>query len=101
MNRRTFLAATAAAQSRILGANDRVRAALIGAGGRGRFLTGQFKEAGAEVAGVCDVYSANLEAGLKEASTGAKPFKDYRRVLDEKSFDAVIVATPDHWHAQM
>jgi len=101
MQRRTFLLATAASQSRIFGANDRVRAGLIGSGGRGRFLTGQFKEAGAEIGGVCDVYAPNLEAGLKEASTGAKPFRDYRRLLDDKSFDAVIVATPDHWHAQM
>jgi predicted dehydrogenase len=101
MNRRTFLAATAAAQSRILGANDRVRAGIIGAGGRGRYLTGQFKEAGAEVGAVCDVYEPNLQAGLKEASTGAKTFRDYRRLLEDKSFDAVIVATPDHWHARM
>src|SRR6185436_15320598 len=101
MNRRTFLAATAAAQSRILGANDRVRAGIIGAGGRGRYLTGQFKEAGAEVGAVCDVYEPNLQAGLKEASTGARPFRDYRRLLEDKALDAVIVATPDHWHARM
>src|SRR5690242_19193229 len=101
MQRRTFLLTAASTQSRILGANDRVRAGIIGAGGRGRFLIGQFKEAGAEVGGVCDVYEPNLQAGLKEASTGAKPFNDYRRVLDDKSFEAVIVATPDHWHARM
>jgi predicted dehydrogenase len=101
MKRRTFLLATAAAQSRILGAADRIRAGLIGAGGRGRYLTGQFKEAGVEVGGVCDVYEPNLQAGLKEASTGAKPFRDYRRMLEDKTLDAVIVATPDHWHARM
>src|SRR5690242_6749889 len=101
MQRRTFLLTTATAQSRVFGANDRIRAGIIGAGGRGRYLTGQFKEAGVEVGGVCDVYAPNLEAGLKEASTGAKPFHDYRRLLDDKSYDAVIVATPDHWHARM
>lgn len=102
MNRRTFLwAATALSASRVRGANDRIRAAIIGAGGRGRYLTGQFKELGVEMAGVCDVYQPNLEAGLKEANTGARPFDDYRKVLDDKSFDAVVVATPDHWHAQM
>jgi len=101
MQRRNFLMATAAAQVGILGANDRIRAGIIGAGGRGRYLIGQFKEVGAEVAAVCDVYEPNLQAGTKEASSGARPFRDYRRLLDEKSLDAVIVATPDHWHARM
>ncbi len=101
MNRRAFLLATAAAQSQIRGANERIRAGVIGAGGRGRYLIGQFKEAGAEVAAVCDVYQPNLEAGLKEASTGAVSFRDYRKLLDDKGLNAVVVATPDHWHAQM
>jgi predicted dehydrogenase len=86
---------------RILGANDRVRAGIIGAGGRGRYLIGQFKELGVDVAAVCDVYQPNFEAGVKEASTGARPLRDYRRLLDDKSLEAVIVATPDHWHARM
>lgn len=94
-------AAAASQASSIFGANDRIRAGIIGSGGRGRFLTGQFKELGVEMAGVCDVYKPNLEAGLKEANTGAKPFSDYRRMLDDKSLDAVVIATPDHWHARM
>src|SRR5580700_10755023 len=101
MDRRSFLLASAASQARIRGANDRIRAGIIGAGGRGRYLTGQFKELGVEMAGVCDIYEANLQAGLKEANTGARSFDDYRKLLDDKSFDAVIVATPDHWHARM
>src|SRR5437588_6659388 len=101
MDRRSFLLASAAAQTRIVGANDRIRAGIIGAGGRGRYLTGQFKELGVEMAGVCDIYEANLQAGLKEANTGARSFDDYRKLLDDKSIDAVIVATPDHWHARM
>lgn len=100
MNRRTVLAGAAAFQ-RILGANERVRTGLIGAGGRGRFLAGEFKEIGFELPAVCDVYQPNLEAGLKLASTGAVGHKDYRRLLDDKSIDAVVVATPDHWHAKM
>ncbi len=101
MNRRTFVLTTAAAQARIFGANDRIRAGIIGAGGRGRYLTGQFKELGVEMAAVCDIYEPNLQAGLKEANTGATPYHDYRKLLDEKDIDAVIVATPDHWHARM
>src|SRR5947199_7833955 len=101
MQRRTFLVTAAATQSRILGANDRLRAGIVGAGGRGRYLIGQFKEAGTDVGAVCDIYEPNLEAGLKEASTGAKSFRDYRRLLDDKSIEAIIVATPDHWHSRM
>src|SRR5712692_1828232 len=101
MDRRQFLLTTAAAQGRILGANDRIRTGIIGAGGRGRYLTGEFKEIGAEMGAVCDIYEANLHAGLTAASTGAKSFNDYRKLLDDKSIDAVIVATPDHWHARM
>ncbi len=99
MKRRYFLgAATAASAQRVMGANDRIRAGLIGAGGRGRFLTAEFKEIGAEIAAVCDVYESNLAAGIKAASTGAKPFDHYKKLLDDKSLDAVVVATPDHWH---
>jgi len=97
MPRRALLLAGASA----LGANDRVRGAIIGSGGRGRLLTSEFKEIGAEMAAVCDVYRPNLEAGLKAASTGARSFTDYRRVLDDRSIDVVVVATPDHWHARM
>ena len=85
MKRRAFLMTTAAGQMRILGANDRIRAGIIGAGARGQFLIEQFKEAGAEVGGVCDVYEPNLQAGLKKASSGARPFRDYRKMLDDKS----------------
>ena len=101
MHRRSFLLTTAASQLRVAGAADRLRAGIIGAGGRGRYLIGQFKEAGVEVGAVCDIYEPNLQAGLKEASTGAAQFRDYRRLLDDKSLEAVIVATPDHWHSRM
>jgi len=77
------------------------RVGLIGAGGRGKLLTAEFKEVGATVGAVCDVYQPNLEAGLKAASTGATAFSDYRKLLEDKSVQAVIVATPDHWHARM
>jgi predicted dehydrogenase len=100
MNRRSFVFTGAAAGAHLLGA-DRVRAGIIGAGGRGRLLTAEFKEVGAEMAAVCDVYEPNLEAGLKAASTGARRFDDYRRLLEDPALEAVVVATPDHWHARM
>jgi len=101
LNRRAFLVGTALGSAHILGANDRIRCATIGTGNRGTYLTGQFKEFGAEMAAVCDVYEPHLEEGLRAASTGARPFVDYRRLLEDKSIDAVVIATPDHWHAQM
>jgi len=101
LDRRTFLTATALSSTRILGANDRLRCATIGTGNRGTYLTRQFKEFGAEMAAVCDVYEPRLEQGLQAASTGAKSYVDYHRLLEDKSIDAVIIATPDHWHAQM
>jgi predicted dehydrogenase len=97
MQRRTFLCAAGG----FVQSPDRIRAGVIGAGGRGRLLTAEFKEVGAEIAAVCDVYQPNLEAGLKAASTGARGYKDYRRMLEDPSLQAVIVATPDHWHARM
>ncbi|MCZ2149579.1 MAG: Gfo/Idh/MocA family oxidoreductase [Bryobacterales bacterium] len=97
--RRTALAAGAA--SLLPAASDHVRGAIIGAGGRGRYLTGEFKEIGVEMAAVCDVYDPNLQAGLKAASTGARGYDNYKKLLEDKSIDVVVVATPDHWHAQM
>ena len=96
MNRRTFLATAAVAA-----AGEPIRGAIIGSGGRGRYLTAQFKEIGVEMAAVCDVYEPNLQAGLKVASSGAKPYDNYKRMLEDTSIEAVVVATPDHWHAQM
>lgn len=101
MKRRSFLLTAAASQMPAVGANDRVRAGIIGGGGRGRYLIGQFKELGVDVGVVCDVYQPNLDAAVSEAGAGARPVRDYRRLLDDKTLDAVIVATPDHWHARM
>lgn len=100
MNRRSFLT-TAAASAAALGAADQIRAGIIGVGGRGRYLTEQFKEIGAEMAAVCDIYEGNLQAGLKVASTGARSYDNYKKLLEDKSLNAVVIATPDHWHAQM
>ncbi len=101
MQRRTFLLSTAASASRLAGANERIRGAIIGSGGRGRYLTANFKELGVEMAAVCDVYEPNLQKGLQAASTGAKAYDNYKRVLEDPGIDVVVIATPDHWHAQM
>ena len=81
--------------------NVRVRGAIIGSGGRGQFLTREFKEIGVEMAAVCDVYEPNLRKGLDAANTGAKGYRDYKRLLEDKSVEVVVVSTPDHWHSRM
>lgn len=83
------------------GANDRVSVALIGAGGRGRRVMGAFRELGSPIPAVCDVYEPNLAKGLEEAGEGSQAYRDYREVLDRQDVDAVLIATPDHWHVPM
>jgi predicted dehydrogenase len=101
MHRRAFLASAAAA-GRAIGANDRVNVGLIGCGGRGRYVAGFMREApGAEFTAVCDVYAQNAARAREWAGTGARQFSDFRKLLELKDIDAVLVATPDHWHASI
>jgi len=83
----------------ILGANDRVRFGLIGAGGRGLDI---FKHAlrapNSQAIAVADVYTRRLEEAKQLAPT-VQTFTDFRRLLDDKSIDAVLIATPQHQHA--
>ncbi|MBQ1454340.1 MAG: Gfo/Idh/MocA family oxidoreductase [Thermoguttaceae bacterium] len=86
--------------ARILGANDRIRTAFIGTANRGRQLIGAFsKSPDMELAALCDVDSAVLEQAWENA--GQKPIKehDFRDILARDDIDAVVLATPDHWHA--
>lgn len=101
MNRRVFFLSSAVAA---LGQspNEAVRLALIGAGGRGRRVMSEFKrDPNLRVHAVCDVYEPNLEEGLSEAGPGTKAYRDYRQVLDDPEVDAVLIATPEHWHHRM
>ena len=83
----------------VLGANDRVRVGSIGTGRQGLSNMKAFQKHGAEIAAVCDVYDTNLAKGKAQAGEAAASHKDFRRVLDDKTIDMVIVSTPDHWHA--
>lgn len=101
--RRTFLhtaAATAISYSRILGANDRLRLGAIGVGERGRGDMSKFqKNPAVDVTAVCDVYAESLDKA-KQLAPNAQTFKDHRKLLEHRELDIVLIATPDHWHAQ-
>ncbi len=82
------------------GSNDRVRLGVIGVGNRGDQLLDAFLvHKDAEVVALCDVYQPYLEPALKKVGGKAKLYEDYRKLLDQNDIDAVVIATPDHWHA--
>ena len=111
INRRDFMRRAAVATAatsismagisthKVMGANDRIRLGLIGSGKQGVSNMRYFIDQGVEVAAVCDVYEPNLAKGLAAAGGKAQTFGDFRHLLDDKTIDVVINATPDHWHA--
>jgi hypothetical protein len=87
----------------VLGANDRIGVGLIGSGAHGRYNLGSFIRTN-QVDGValCDVWDLRLSetmVGLNLSSRKVKRYKDFRKLLEHKDIAAVIVATPEHWHA--
>ncbi|MBI4890953.1 MAG: Gfo/Idh/MocA family oxidoreductase [Acidobacteria bacterium] len=118
-NRRQFAAgaaATALASSamakttaktnpaRVIGANDKINVAVIGVGGRGFYVADRFdkyaqteKPGACQIVGVCDVYQKRVTAAKERFKCMGT--LDYREILENKDVDAVVVATPDHWHA--
>jgi predicted dehydrogenase len=120
MNRRTFLhtalgaAASAAAampaaaarRQGPVGANDRIRLAVIGSGGRANQVLTSFAQLSNNVfVAACDVAKDRLDQTATRLSAGGSnkvdTYDDYRRVLDRKDIDGVLIGSPDHWHAQM
>jgi predicted dehydrogenase len=109
MNRRYFLMSSAAAgaslrSSVLASANGRIRVACVGIRGRGgAHINGYAGLPDAEVAALCDVDESVLEKRAREveARTKKRPatYTDYRKLLEDKSIDAVSLATPNHWHA--
>ena len=95
------MALTAGSWSRAQGANERVRLGVIGVGARGQDVMRWFqKEPGVEVVALSDCYDRNLNQALTRAEK-ARTYADYRELLDSKDVDAVLIATPDHWHRVM
>src|SRR5580700_164080 len=90
---------------RVIGANDRINVGVIGVGGRGSYVAGQFRGYGEKnnnacaIVAVCDVYEKRKKAQAERFKCDG--YLDYREVLNRSDVDAVIVATPDHWHAKI
>lgn len=107
ISRRGFIAAatvaSAHAYSQIQGANDRIRIGVIGCGGQAtghmRALVKMREADNIDIPHVCDVYDKRAQKAAE--LTGGKVVKDYRRLLDNKDIDYVLIATPEHWHYQM
>jgi predicted dehydrogenase len=91
---------TVSSYNRIAGANDRPVIAVIGVGGRGTYLMRESRQsAGVAVAAVCGIYDVRRDkAAEASGNPSVKRFGDHRQVLAQNDIDAVIVATPDHWH---
>src|SRR5262245_37163858 len=105
LSRRDFLALSALAAAGAgagasRSANEAITLGFIGGGGMGTGLLNTFRNMpDVRVATVCDVYEPHRLKARELAGGGCEEVSDFRRVLDRKDVDAVVVATPDHWHA--
>ena len=107
LSRRTFaLTGAGALAAWATPPSDQITLGVIGSGGRGTFVMGVFqKDPALKVGAICDVYEPNLENAVSVASkvpgTHPKVYRNYKELLADKEVHAVLIATPEHWHAQM
>ena len=95
---------SAQSYKRIVGANERIRVSAIGVNSRGNALANNFaSQPNCEVAHVCDVDTRAIQKCIAKVEENqelkVKSFRDFRKSLEAKDIDAVIIAMPDHWHA--
>ena len=105
INRRIFLLAGTGALVSSAAPSDQIDLGVIGAGSRGTFVMQVFqKSPEVRVRAICDVYEPNLENALsvaRQAGSTATAYRNYKALLDDKSVRAVLIASPEHWHAAM
>jgi predicted dehydrogenase len=88
------------AEKRVVPPSERILLGFVGVGGMGTGLINIFKQfADVEIAAVCDVYEPHLRGAQSAAGGSPAAYSDFRKLLDRKNLDAVVIATPDHWHA--
>ncbi len=100
---------SAKTHARASGANDRIRVGMLGCGGRGHYHIGWLHRVSEseplDVAAVCDIWNARCERGVAETvkrfENRPNVYQDYRKLLDDPTIDAVLIATPDHQHCTM
>jgi predicted dehydrogenase len=82
--------------------SDRIRIGVIGAGPFGTIDQNQFQgHKDVEITAVCDVFQPHLERAIAATGGKARGYRDYRKLLESRDVDAVVIATPEHWHALM
>ena len=111
MNRREFIKHSSLAAAAVTlvpeafaqsAASDRVTVGVLGSGARAQGLMELCRELpGVEIVAVCDAYKGRAERARALTEGKARIVDDYRKILDDKSVDAVFIGTPDHWHRQM
>lgn len=94
--------ATALSYSRIHGANGRVGVGYIGVGNRGDQVHDAFLEHGdQQTVALCDLREDYMDFAVKKSRATPKKYKEYKKLIEDKDVEAVVIATPDHWHALM